>query len=205
MCKELERCTLEIDPIEAAKLRKIIDDEVLQTEGITMQKRKENIWNQCQERITIELPLHKKIPTLSQTMSKCLGAYVSKKDQWNSLIARYFKEQNIIQLDENKRESSNRRNEQKKKGSPDARDDASDEAREDVSDEASDEAREDVSDEASDKASRVTSEDAKQYDETTHMRFNTLTKGERWFPRKKLLTARREQEPREEDSMSEEF
>ena len=67
MCKELERCTLEIDPIEANALKVIIDDKVLHTpiEGITTQKWKENVWNQCQKRITIELPLHKKIPTLS--------------------------------------------------------------------------------------------------------------------------------------------
>ena len=102
--------------------------------------------------------------------------------------------------------SRNRRHEQKKKGAlllDDAREDASDEVREDASDDASDDTREDASDVAS--ASHVTSEDAKQYDETTHKRFNTLTKGEIWVPRKKPLPARREQEPREEDSMSEEF
>ena len=159
MCKELEKCTREIDPNEEKALRSIVDDVV---RGTGMK----DIWNQCRERITDKLPLHKKIPILSQSMSKCLGGYVSHKDEdkWKSFAARYFKEQNIILLDESKRQSNYRRRAQNKNVAP--YDDASKDASKDVSDDEDNEM-------------------TKKRRQPEYRCYNTLSKGEVWVKRRK--------------------
>ena len=161
MCEELDRCTREIDLIEEKALRSIVDDVVVQDRG-----GMKDIWNQCQKRITDELPLHKKIPILSQSMSKCLGGYVSHKDEdkWKSFAARYFKEQNIILLDESKRESKYRRCAQNKNVAP--YDDASKDASKDVSDDEDNEM-------------------TKKRRQPEYRCYNTLSKGEVWVKRRK--------------------